>query len=89
MDPETAGRRPLAGNPPTTPRRHADAKLAGSRLNINTATEAELEALSGVGPIIARRILEGRPYRTVENLERVKGLGKKRLDEIRSLVTVK
>jgi DNA uptake protein ComE-like DNA-binding protein len=39
--------------------------------------------------VIARRIIEGRPYRSADDLERVKGIGKKRLDEIRSLVTVK
>ena len=48
---------------------------------------AELEALPGIGPGIARRIVEGRPYRSVEELERVKGIGPKRLEEIRLLVT--
>ena len=38
------------------------------------------------GPVIARRIIEGRPYRSVEELDRVKGIGKKRLEEIRPLV---
>ena len=56
---------------------------------MNTATAAELEALPRIGSVIARRIVEGRPYRSVEELERVKGIGKKRLDEIRSLVNVK
>jgi competence protein ComEA len=37
--------------------------------------------------VIAGRIIEGRPYRSVEELDRVKGIGKKRLEEIRSLVT--
>jgi competence protein ComEA len=60
----------------------------GRRINLNTATEAELEALPGVGPVIARRIIEGRPYRSVDDLERVKGIGKKRLEEIRVLVSV-
>jgi competence protein ComEC len=67
-------------------RRDADAKPAGHRINLNTATEAQLEALPGVGPVIARRIIEGRPYRAVEELERVKGIGKRRLEEIRPLV---
>jgi competence protein ComEA len=61
---------------------------AGRRININTATQAELEALPGVGPVIARRIIEGRPYRSVDDLDRVKGIGKKRLEEMRPLVTV-
>jgi competence protein ComEA len=59
----------------------------GRRINVNTATQAELKVLSGVGPVIARRIIEGRPYRSVDGLERVKGIGPKRLEEIRSLVT--
>jgi competence protein ComEA len=60
---------------------------AGRLVNINTATEAELEALPGIGPGIARRIVEGRPYRSFEELERIKAIGKKRLEEIRPLVT--
>ena len=82
-----APRGPPAEKRHARPRRDADAKTAGGRPNVNTATEAELEALPGVGPVIARRIIEGRPYRSVEDLERVKGIGKKRLDEIRPLVT--
>jgi competence protein ComEA len=39
--------------------------------------------------VIARRIIEGRPYGSVDELERVKGIGKKRLEEIRPLVMVK
>jgi competence protein ComEA len=61
---------------------------ARGRININTATQAELEALPGVGAMIARRIIEGRPYRSVDELDRVKGIGRKRLEEIRPLVTV-
>jgi competence protein ComEA len=61
---------------------------AGHRINLNTATQTELEALPGIGPVIARRIIEGRPYRSVDDLERVKEIGPKRLAEIRPLVTV-
>src|SRR5262249_26250690 len=45
----------------------------GARVNVNTATAAELEALPGIGPVLARRIIEGRPYWSVDELERVKG----------------
>jgi competence ComEA-like helix-hairpin-helix protein len=60
--------------------------VPGGRINVNTATAAELEALPGIGPVLARRIVEGRPYRSIEELERVKGIGKKRLEEIRAVV---
>ena len=53
---------------------------------MNTATAADLEAPPGIGPVLARRIIEGRPYRSVEELDRVKGIEKKRLEEIRPLV---
>jgi competence protein ComEA len=63
-----------------------DGAEAGGRLiNVNTASQAELEALPVIGPVIARRIIEGRPYRSVDDLDRVKGIGKKRLEEIRPL----
>jgi competence ComEA-like helix-hairpin-helix protein len=68
------------------PKRDHKTKPAG-RINVNTATAAELEALPGIGPVIAWRIIEGRPYRSVEELERVKGIGKRRLEEIRPMVT--
>jgi hypothetical protein len=60
---------------------------AGRRINVNNASQAELEALPGVGPVIAWQIIEGRPNRSVDELDRVKGIGKKRLEEIRPLVT--
>jgi competence ComEA-like helix-hairpin-helix protein len=87
------GHRIAAPGPPaekgrSRPKRDAGVVPAGHRININTATQAELEALPGVGPVLARRIIEGRPYRSVDELHRVKGIGKKRLEEIRPYVTV-
>ena len=37
-------------------------------VNLNTATQAELEALPGIGPTLARRIIEARPFRSAEGL---------------------
>jgi competence protein ComEA len=50
------------------------------------ATATELEALPRIGPVIARRIIEGRPYRSVEELKRVKGIGPRPPEEIRPFV---
>ena len=57
-------------------------------IDINTASQVELEALPGVGPVIAQQIIAGRPYETVDELIRVKGIGKKKMAKIRPLVKV-
>jgi competence protein ComEA len=77
-----------AGEPLAKAKRGGMPRPAG-RSNVNTASQAELEALPGIGPAIARLIVEGRPYGSVEELERIKGIGSKRLEEIRPLVTAK
>jgi competence protein ComEA len=57
-----------------------------ARVSLNTASQAEIESLPGVGPTLARRIIENRPYRSVEELERVKGIGPKLLERLKPLV---
>lgn len=61
-------------------------------ININTATQAELETLPGIGETKAGRILAYReahgPFVRVEDLENVPGIGPATLDGLRDLVTV-
>jgi DNA uptake protein ComE-like DNA-binding protein len=45
--------------------------------------------LPGIGPALARRIIAGRPYRSVDDLLRIKGIGEHRFAEIRQHVTVR
>ncbi len=52
-------------------------------LDLNTATEEELQAIDGIGPVLAARIVAGRPYKTVDDLLKVKGIGIKRLEKLR------
>lgn len=61
-------------------------------LNVNKATQEELEALPGIGPTIAQRIIEWRetkgPFQSVDDLLQVSGIGPARLAAIRDLITV-
>jgi len=62
------------------------------RLDLNAASPAALERLPGIGPQLARRIIEEReragPFRAVQDLRRVRGIGPKTLEALGPLVTV-
>ena len=60
-------------------------------VNINTASQAELETLPGIGPKLAQEIIRCREhasFQSVDALDDVPGIGAKRLEAIRDLVTV-
>jgi competence protein ComEA len=63
-----------------------------ARININSATAEELEALPSIGEVIAARIIAYReqngPFRSVDDLIHVEGISDRTIDEIRNLVTV-
>ena len=80
---EAVPKRPQSRSPhPSVPR----------TIDLNLASERDLEGLPGIGPILALRIVEYREargaFRDVEQLRRVKGIGKKTVDRIRPLVHV-
>jgi competence protein ComEA len=62
------------------------------RININKASAAELELLPHIGPSMAKRILDYRtlhgPFKSIADLDKVKGIGPKTLAKIAPLVTV-
>jgi len=60
------------------------AKSPQGLLDLNTATKRELQFIRGIGPVLAARIIAGRPYETVDDLLKVKGIGPKKLEKIRS-----
>jgi len=57
-----------------------------TKVDLNTATEAELEALPGVGPANAKKIVAGRPYANIDDLSRA-GVAVGTIKTIRSKVT--
>jgi competence protein ComEA len=65
---------------------------ADTRINLNTATLTDLEALPGVGPVMAQRILQWRTtnnrFSSVEELQEIDGIGPKLFSRLRELVRV-
>ncbi|GMV37097.1 MAG: hypothetical protein AMXMBFR61_16050 [Fimbriimonadales bacterium] len=59
-------------------------------VSINTAGQDELETLPGIGPDLAREIVQDRvrngPFASVDQLQRVKGIGPRKLEELRSRI---
>lgn len=68
------------------------APAGDGRVNLNTATDAELDTLPRIGPAMAARIIEWRDangrFTSVEDLLAVPGIGDKMLETLRALVTV-
>lgn len=62
----------------------ADAGLT----NLNSASAEQLEDLPGVGPVLAKRIVQGRPYGSVADLDQISGVGPALMSQLRDLVTV-
>lgn len=71
---------------------HVSKKLHRGPLNINRATAAQLDSLDGVGPVIAKRIVEYRkangPFAVVEDLQKVNGIGAAKFAQIKNKVRV-
>ncbi|ENZ5591559.1 helix-hairpin-helix domain-containing protein [Enterococcus faecalis] len=62
------------------------------KINLNTATEAELQTISGIGAKKAQEIIRFRdeqgPFKTVEELKNVPGIGEKTVERLKGMLTV-
>ncbi|HET6611948.1 MAG TPA: ComEA family DNA-binding protein [Kofleriaceae bacterium] len=80
----------VPGSPPRAARKPPS--RASARIDLNTATVADLVALPGIGPVKAERIVAWRKrhgrFRRVIDLRRVKGFGKKTVRRLRPYLTV-
>jgi len=65
-----------------------ESQSSSNLIDINKANETELQSINGIGPVLAGRIIAGRPYKNVEELLNVKGVGPKTLEKIRPYITV-
>ena len=77
---------------PTAPAMPAPLEPDDGRININTAEVDRLMTLPGIGPVMAERIIAHRevngPFRIIEEITDVSGIGPARFSDIRELITV-
>jgi competence protein ComEA len=63
-----------------------------AKVNINTASQADLESLPRIGPKVAQRIIDYRNqngnFKKIEDIMKVKGIGEKLFAQIKDLITV-
>lgn len=67
--------------------------IQSSKVNINTATQTELESLSGIGPSTAAKIIayreENGKFTKIEDIKNVSGIGESKFEKIKDDIVVK
>ena len=66
-----------------------EVKAEAGKVNINTASQAQLEALPGIGPKRAEAIIAARPYSSPEEITKIQGIGPKIYEALKDKITVK
>jgi competence protein ComEA len=85
--------RPPSVSAPVQPALPTARQVDEHRLDLNRATVEELERLPGLGPVLAQRVVDRRTaigsFSSVDDLLDVKGIGRKKMDRVRSFVMAK
>lgn len=61
----------------------SEGSVSGAKLNVNTATTEALQGIPGIGRVLAGRIIAARPFSSADDLEKVKGIGKAKYQQVR------
>ena len=82
---------PAAANAttPATKATRPAPNASGELININTAAKEQLDSIPGIGAAKAQAIIDGRPYATVEDIMKVKGIKQGIFDKIKGRITTK
>ena len=56
---------------------------SATKIDINSATLSQLDELTGIGPVYAQRIIDNRPFSSIDDLDRVKGIGSATIQKIK------
>lgn len=68
---------------PVTVTRDSTPREGSLVVNVNSATQEQLETVPGIGPALASLIIAGRPYHRVDDLLRISGIGERNLESMR------
>ena len=84
---------PPAGGPaPPPPAKQSEAEQPKGKININTAGYEELQEITGVGPVLAQRIIDYRnqngPFQIIEEIKNVSGIGDVTFEKMKDEITV-
>jgi competence protein ComEA len=77
-----------AKNVQTTAKSAATKLAPGTKININTADKVALDALPGIGPVKAQAIIDGRPYKSIADIMKIKGIKQKTFDAIKDYLVI-
>ncbi|MEI8061280.1 MAG: ComEA family DNA-binding protein [Candidatus Berkelbacteria bacterium] len=76
----------------TSPSSATKSATPSGKININTATAAQLDSLPGIGPTYSQRIVDYRntngPFSSIDKIQNVKGIGEKTFAKFKDLITV-